>query len=262
MPARRFTDEQEIEIGKVYLAGKSTRQIARDFGIDKTCIISALRRQHIEQRDPSARNRLYNVNAHVFDTIDTEEKAYWYGFLWADGYISREKTLVVGLQLRDKDHLEKIKSFTESEAPLIDRINKIGEKEYGRAEFMVTDKHLGKRLLELGLKSHRLHDDPAIIFSSVPKHLIRHWIRGYIDGDGSIFMSRGRINLNMCGGEELLRQIRDEIREGAGGGNGHIYKHIKSNIYYLSYSHKTIRTDVLEWINKDSTIQMDRKWNK
>lgn len=51
-------------------------------------------------------------NENIFDVIDSEEKAYWLGFLFADGYISSSKnTIELSLALKDKEHLEKFAKF-------------------------------------------------------------------------------------------------------------------------------------------------------
>ncbi|MGM9535052.1 MAG: hypothetical protein ACI3VR_07355, partial [Intestinibacter sp.] len=59
-------------------------------------------------------------NEHIFDVIDTEEKAYWLGFIFADGYIGstplepNKKSVYnfeLSLKLEDTSHLEKFKSF-------------------------------------------------------------------------------------------------------------------------------------------------------
>ena len=36
----------------------------------------------------------YDRNSNVFEKIDTEEKAYWLGFLYADGYINEEHNFI------------------------------------------------------------------------------------------------------------------------------------------------------------------------
>ena len=55
----------------------------------------------------SAKNVLYN-----FKTIDTEEKAYWLGFLYADGSVgSNDDRIELGLAERDLHHIEKFRDF-------------------------------------------------------------------------------------------------------------------------------------------------------
>lgn len=55
-----------------------------------------------------------NYDVHVFDTIDSEEKAYWLGFLMADGYV-RSDSNVIGIELSyvDIDHMKKFKKIYE-----------------------------------------------------------------------------------------------------------------------------------------------------
>ena len=33
----------------------------------------------------------YKANFNYFDKIDTPDKAYWLGFIWADGYIAKRE---------------------------------------------------------------------------------------------------------------------------------------------------------------------------
>ena len=56
----------------------------------------------------------HNLNKEYFKNIDTEEKAYWLGFIYADGYIIKsEKNYELGIELNYKDveHLNKFNSI-------------------------------------------------------------------------------------------------------------------------------------------------------
>jgi hypothetical protein len=55
----------------------------------------------------------YHVNINKFSKIDSEESAYWLGFLYADGCMSEESRIGVMLKASDKHHLEKLKNFLE-----------------------------------------------------------------------------------------------------------------------------------------------------
>jgi hypothetical protein len=49
---------------------------------------------------------------HIFDTIDTPEKAYWLGFIVADGYLNMDKHMLrIKIGNVDKDHLIKYIKF-------------------------------------------------------------------------------------------------------------------------------------------------------
>lgn len=47
--------------------------------------------------------RKYTFNEEIFDIIDNEEKAYWLGFLAADGYVDKQLSKF-GIELSIKDH--------------------------------------------------------------------------------------------------------------------------------------------------------------
>ncbi len=98
MPARRFTDEEEVCIVQIYEAGHSAKAIGRAYDLPgKDAVIGALRRADTRIRPNTEANRLYTINHGAFDVI-TPESAYWWGFIYADGSICRHKSLTVGLR--------------------------------------------------------------------------------------------------------------------------------------------------------------------
>ena len=66
-------------------------------------------------------NHSYKANYRIFENIDTPEKAYWLGFIAADGCVYvREKnaTIRIAIKSSDKEHLEKFKKFMESDVKI------------------------------------------------------------------------------------------------------------------------------------------------
>ena len=68
------------------------------------------------------RPRLYTLNENFFETIDTEDKAYWLGFIYADGYITKSKTgqhnLGIKLSIKDLAHLQKFALDIKTNKPI------------------------------------------------------------------------------------------------------------------------------------------------
>lgn len=121
----------------------------------------------------------------VFDNINSEEKAYWLGFLYADGCVTGNK-LEISLKESDKEHLYKLCDFVKCSHDKV-KINKTNHDGCFRCRLTLINKHFANQLISLGCterKSLTLTFPDISIFSD--KKLVRHFIRGYFDGDGCI----------------------------------------------------------------------------
>lgn len=119
------------------------------------------------------------INTHTFSKIDTEEKAYWLGFLFADGSIYKT-TIELSLGLKDIDHLKKFKEFMKWKGEV-----KIDNK-IGRCRMIFRDKITAKDLDALGCTERKSLTLKFPTEEQVPKEFQMAFIRGYFDGDGSI----------------------------------------------------------------------------
>ena len=201
-------------------------------------------------------------NCNIFDCIDTEEKAYWLGFIFADGYIgstplrNNKKSVYnfeISLKLSDTSHLEKFKKFISYEKPVV--------TDDHRCRIMIANKHFWETLNNYGCtprKSLTLKFPKLEIFKS--KDLIRHFIRGYFDGDGCF--SR-HININtvspsieVIGTDDFLNKIVLLSNIPA----------IKSHDKRWSAETEYIRyrlnqgVEFINYIYKNSNIYLDRKY--
>ena len=185
-----------VQIIKDYKSGISTSQISKNYNVHPTAINYLLRKQNIKIRSMSEASRTYRINYTYFDNINTKEKAYILGLLYADGCNSTEiNTVRLLLTEQDKDLLLQIsKIIFIDEKPLIFRRG--GEfvyksKKYLRKNsycFTINNKHISDKLNKLGLiknKSLTL-EFPTWLCSS----LYSHFIRGYFDGDGCISIDK------------------------------------------------------------------------
>lgn len=255
MPTRNFTDSEEVQIGTIYLSGKSTRAIAKAYGLSHhISVTSALKRQNIKQRPKPERNRLYKVNQYIFDEIDNEAKAYWWGFLYADGHTHR-RSLILSLSTKDKKQLEKYRAFLQTDAPVRIYSNKANGKKYKRASVEITHQHLTKRAKELGIKTGR--PSPRHILEMIPPRLFNHWLRGFFDGDGSATKAK---SVDFCGSLGLMELLKRIIAKQCNTNpNLKIVKHTTANLYYLSYSGRINALKVADYMYQDATIWMERK---
>lgn len=257
MPARRFTDEEEIEIGKIYRSGISAREIARTYGLSHhIAVTSALRRTTTRIRPNTEANRLYTINHKAFDEF-TEQSVYWWGFIYADGAISRHKSLSIGLKETDIDHMIALSRFLKSNAPV--KIRETNLKPHKAAYLYVTSQHMGTRLEELGIIAKR----PAFdrILKYLPKELTHHWLRGLFDGDGSVRaeIEHNAPGLGFCGKRPLMEFIRTYLAEHAGTNPKlKIYQH-QTGLCYLRYCGRRQSVRIADVLYEDATIWLKRK---
>lgn len=231
-----------------YNNGLSLEKIAKKYKTSRNTLSRHLKIAGIEVIN---RQNITKFNENIFDSIDTEEKAYWLGFIYADGYISnRDNSFELSLSLHDIEHLRKFAKFMEYE-------NNI-KQDYYRCRFYTTNKHLWNTLNSYGCtprKSLTLEFPDERIFKS--KDLIRHFIRGYFDGDGcvSYFSYRGvyKITISCLGTEKFLSKLL-------------YFSGLKANVITcksqaMMFS-MTINKAILfcEYIYNNCSIYLDRKY--
>lgn len=125
-----------------------------------------------------------NVQDNLFHSIDSEDKAYWLGFLYADGCLSDNTRISIMLKIEDANHLEKFKNFLCWNGQV-----KI-KPQFHRCELTFRSKEMFTDLVSKGCfpnKSLKLCFPTNDI---VPNNFLRDFIRGYVDGDGSLGVLR------------------------------------------------------------------------
>lgn len=129
-------------------------------------------------------NKKYKFDEHFFDKIDTPQKAYWLGFLFADGYNSGDE-IVINLATKDIGQLQKFKE----DIGATQAINKRPEK-YNRgndtSSLRLCSKYICSKLTEIGCVKAKSY---IVKFpENLQNDLKRHFIRGHFDGDGCIYV--------------------------------------------------------------------------
>ncbi len=153
-----------------------------------------------------ARRNVCEFDRSYFRNIDTEPKAYWLGFLMADGCVSdRARSgalqLHVHLQKSDKGHLQKFHDAIGSSNKIHDCQASVRSSH--SSDFLCND------LIRWGCtprKSLTL-EYPA----GMPCEMDGHFIRGYFDGDGSASVVGRRLFLHFVGTPKFLSAILDRI---------------------------------------------------
>lgn len=140
----------------------------------------------------------FKTNHDYFKEIDNEYKAYMLGLLYADGCISQPKgnrqlKLHISLQEEDGYILEKFsKAVINRDVVILNppSVQKMGWKK--RATVTVISNELCNSLISLGCKINK--STVGMIFPDIKDEFIPHFIRGFMDGDGSIIIKKVNYN--------------------------------------------------------------------
>jgi len=208
----------------------------------------------------------YKLNQNYFNKIDNEFKAYWLGFLYADGCNriksknnKMEYVLSVALALIDKEHLNKLLNSIQSDSIIKDRVDKNG---YSSSCIHICNKNICEDLNDLGCTPNK---SLSLKFPSndiVPKELVCHFIRGYFDGDGCIHINlqKRSISISFVGTFEFLSVIQDIFLENIGIKKTKIFK--KGNAYSIQCGDIYACHLIYKYLYNDCNIYLERKFEK
>lgn len=204
-----------------------------------------------------------HINEDYFKEIDCENKAYYFGLLWADGYCSLEhKIMKIDLQDRDIDILQKLNEDIESSLPLTSYIAKANQSFRPKDEIVrrlaITNINFIKNLTDKGLVAHR--EDSHFPFEYVRKEFWFDFIRGYFDGNGSIADCHV---VNICGGTVILDDIGNILDEYEIKHNYHRRRpnNLSNNTLYIRGGKDSCKK-FLDLMYKNATVYLNRKYEK
>lgn len=249
-----------------YSQGNSVLSISKELDITYCRVLKILKENNVIIRDNHFTAKKYHCDENFFENIDTESKAYWLGFIAADGYISKSKNydalLGISLSIKDYSHLEKFKEAICANNPIhIYCSTGYSTNEYCRvviqSQKMVDD-----------LISHGIRYKKSLILNfsdcDVSETLMRHYVRGYFDGDGCLtkhLNSYGKFAyaIKICGTQSMLRGFEKYFDVKKEHKLGKRRKDNKDN-YSLEIGGNTQVLNILKYLYEDSKIYLDRKY--
>ena len=253
---RVWTKEQKHEAIERYKKGETISKIAKSFGLSCGTVTYQLVK-HGKWKYKGTRK--YNFDQTFFKTIDTQEKAYWLGFIAADGNVYGYN-LHIGIKASDGKHLEKFKKDIKAENPVkyVEYISK-GKKLY-LARIDLYGLETINCLFNLGIienKTTKLHWS---ITEHIPSELVPHFLRGYFDGDGS-WAGTKRVRFSMPSASSFfLLGMQKYLAKMCNLNITKIYKRGKLGI--LDYAGKKQLKRIAEFLYKDANVFLERKKDK
>jgi len=257
-----FSNDKIIYICDLYDQGVSAKSLGIKYSIDKRRIQKWANENNI-LRNRASSHRFTEFNQNIFDIIDSPEKAYWLGFLYADAYNSNtNNTVSLSLQISDLTHLQKLAIFIE--LPITKITYTKTKEDYEYYTLKMYSKHLCETLNKNGCPQAKS------FIIKYPEWLLPEltvsFIRGMFDGDGSLCRrENGEWKWSLATtkecGESIQQIVLDQLKLII---NLRYISKTNNNTYELESNGNIKVLKLAEWLykNADKSIRLDRKYQK
>jgi hypothetical protein len=253
-----------------YESEKDLRILNKEFNIPTMSIFNFLRKKNVFDGKYGRQlkideTRKYPVDEHFFDNIDSEEKAYFLGILFADGTNSLKDT-EISLRLNEDDFeiLEKLNNLIQPTKPIGQRK---GKRENRKLQYclLINCKKISYKLNELGMMPNKTFKLEYPTWLNNDLHC--HFIRGYFDGDGCVTFNKinKQLDCSFTGTENMMLGIQNILINMCDFSKTKLttrYPERKNNTRSLHYFGNGNAKKYYDFIYNNANIFMKRKKDK
>lgn len=261
LPSRHplLSEERKDRAYELYMKYRDLNKVGAELHMSNKTVSEIVKAKGFKI-DMSEIKQIYDINQEYFDVIDTQEKAYYLGLLAADGTVGSKTNVVqITLQERDKYLLELLRDAIKSNHNILKLNYQSRKKTYqNQYQFSVMNKHMHDSLISHGIVPRKSY---CLEFpKDLAPELYSSFLRGYMDGDGTIAKAEKRVRLvsteSFClSVQKILKDTLDI--------NSHIIheKRDPNRITCTLGVAGGIQTKIfLNWIYKDATVFLKRKY--
>ena len=201
-----------------------------------------------------ARPPIYNCDEEFFENINSHEKAYLLGFLWADGHNNPRSGLKIILHKQDEEILLYFKNYMKCNSPIRYRDN--------YCIYSINRGKVYKDLLNLGMVSNKSKNN--LIWPDISEEYNNSFLLGVFDGDGSIWNKENTYAVSFANGYTFLTKIENYLNNEDISTNPIRYRYglDRPQACQLDISGFDNILKLKTLLYKNSSIFMSRKFNK
>jgi len=185
--------ERAEQAVRLYRSGLSLAEVGKQMGVGFSSVRRLMLRAGAQLRTDTQHQK---TATNPFEVIDTEEKAYWLGFLATDGNVYGSR-IQLNLSHKDDDHLRKWCRFMGLNPETDIKVRPKKGTKYVIHSVAFRSKAVAHSLASLGITPKKSF---TVKPWCGPEHLMRHYWRGCIDGDGWICSPQ----VGFCGNLEMV----------------------------------------------------------
>jgi hypothetical protein len=260
----RFNQSEIDAIAQEYIDGSSLPTLRIKYKTSFNTLLKLLKQKGVKTRPC----KKWSVDQRYFEKINSDEHGYYIGLIMSDGCLletkNKEKAGILEITLQSKDSyvLTKMKESIQYTGPLYLKNNSKRNRQ-DTATLTICDYKFVEHLKKYGLNPRKSINHG--FFTNIPDKFIPSALRGYFDGDGSVYITDNnrKLNVSLIGSVEFidslqiflsLKKIKSRKRQ-----------RITKNNYIMSECRISGNKSCLRFYNliyKNSTIHLHRKKSK
>lgn len=166
------------------LENKSQKEVANLFQVSQGTICSIAKKYNINTKINRLNTCRRKCDFDYFKIIDSKEKAYWLGFICADGCILKNYKKVT-LQVKDKEIIDKFRLAINSDHPIsfYNKVDKRTNKQYEKYIICINGSKFRENLIRQGVSYDKTD---KLEMPNIEEKYYAYFFAGLFDGDGSV----------------------------------------------------------------------------
>lgn len=259
---RKIPIKEHYKICYLYNFGWNGYQISDMYGVSYSYIYQLLNFHNVHFRSQNFNHRKIGLNIDFFKKINTITKAYFLGLFFADGNVDIKRGHArIGLICKDKHILDSFQNAIFSDYPyVLANKTKYNPNHSNMFCLSIYSREFVNFLISCGCvpnKTKTLKFPPKTV---VPNHLVKYFILGVFDGDGSIsFDKQNRICWNVCGTIDMMLKIREIIHKHTNVLCSVYQRDGRKNFCHIALECKWKVLKVMGWLYKGAKCYLYRK---
>lgn len=198
-----------------YINGKEIKDLSEEYKISRQGISYQLDKREINIRPYRPHRKDTSLNEKYFEVLDTPEKMYLVGFLMADGCVTTTSKhqkapnrICINISLVDKELLELLKRETSTAQEITEYIPKKTYSTNPMCRLSINSQKMCADLAKYGVVPNKTGKE-YICDEIANSELLPHFIRGFFDGDGSIYNPKTAkwSHFKICSNQNMLNQL-------------------------------------------------------
>ena len=261
-----WLNNHKDEIYRLYSIYKCCWKIAKHFKVGNSTITKFIKENKPElfklKRDNclqyAQKRRKHTCNTSYFTNIDSHDKAYILGFIFADGHNNTKNGILqIGIHKKDIAVLLFIKERMNCSHKIKE------EKDTNIIKLYICSRQISNDLKHLGCHSDKTF---SATFPNIEEQFKNSFLLGLFDGDGCITILKhcNAGSLSFCGYDSFLQEINNylvnvlNIKRGCFSKDNRCDQRISN----LRYGTKKDILKIRDFFYKDAPFFLERKFNK